>query len=157
MLKCFEYWMCGKSKGERRALGDARRTVSNSLIKKCLGLGGLPFPERILRIRSVSCLPFCPGAPPWVNINPLWRCLNPTSRKGDTIQLAGSTSSSMSPWDTVHCCCWWNTVHYSITNFQDKAGMGSCHLTLMVEPPKETVNNEKELEFLIYTCQEFGN
>lgn len=57
------------------------RTVSNSLIKKCLGLGGLPFPERILRIRSVSCLPFCPGAPPWVNINPLWRCLNPTSRE----------------------------------------------------------------------------
>lgn len=57
------------------------RTVSNSLIRKCLGLGGLLFPEGILRMRSVSCLSFCPGALPWVNINPLGRCLNPGSRE----------------------------------------------------------------------------
>ena len=99
---------------------------------KCLGLGGLLFPERILRMRSVSCLPFCPGAPPWVS-KTLWGdAWIPGAGKGNSIQVAGSASSSAPPWDTVRCCCCccWDTVHYSITNFQDKAGMGSGHLTL---------------------------
>lgn len=97
------------------------RTVSNSLIRKCLGLGGLLFPERILRMRSVSCLSFCPGAPPWWTYT-LWGDVWILGAgKGNSTQLAVSIASSMPPWDAVH---------YSITNFQDKAGVGSCHLTL---------------------------